>query len=472
MLWAILVSAVSIGAGFAWVHYGLRRVLQERNDAFLERKAAELLAVVQGRHPGEASELEAEIGREVSAYEPEGLIVVVREPGRVSIAPQTAAARRLAERPVPAGKPRTIELDDDGPLYRVLAAPARTGGPSLELGISLAGTTATLAAFDRFIAGGAVVFLALAVVGGSIFSVRVLRPLGESIQAAWCIDPADLSARLPLTGAGDDLDQLASAFNRLLDRLAAYHAQIIRFTADASHELRSPLAAMRAAIEVALQRPREPEEYQRTLATLGEQCERLTSLINGLLLLARADAGELDIERQPIDPAAIASEVIEMFEPLAEERGIRLTAEVPGPVSIQADPSRIRQLITNLVDNALRFTEPGGSVTVRVESFDSAGRLSCVILSVSDTGIGIPAEHLPHIFERFYQVDAARSSGGCGLGLSLCRWIVRAHGGRIEARSTPGEGTTFTVTLPGPDFLNVLVLPSYASYGGVRPLDA
>src|SRR5262245_45296410 len=108
MLWAILVSAVSIGAGFAWVHFGLRRVLQERNDAFLERKAAELLAIVQGRHPGEASELAAEIGREVSAYEPEGLIVVVREPGRVSIAPQTAAARRLAERPVPAGEPRTI----------------------------------------------------------------------------------------------------------------------------------------------------------------------------------------------------------------------------------------------------------------------------------------------------------------------------------------------------------------------------
>jgi heavy metal sensor kinase len=455
MLWTTLVLAVSFGAGYAWVHEGLRRVLEERNDAFLERKAAELLAVVQGHHPGEASELEAEIRREVSAYEPEGLIVVVREPTRMSVAPETATARRLAAEPPPVGKPRTIGLDGGRHPYRVLVTPSRAGGLSLELGISLEGTGATLAAFDRMVAGYAVGFLALAVVGGSILSHQALRPVGESVRAARCLNPEDLSARLPLTGAGDELDQLAAAFNGLLDRLAAYHDQVIRFTADASHELRSPLGAMRAAIEVALQRPRKPEEYRRVLASLGEQCERLTTLINALLLLARADAGELEIERQPIDLAAIASEVVEMFEPLAEERGVRLTAEVPGPVSIQGDPSRIRQLVTNLVDNAIRFSEPGGSVTVRVEAFDAAGRLSWVALSVIDTGVGIPADHLPHIFERFYRVDAARAPGGCGLGLSICRWIVEAHGGYIHVRSAPGEGTSFTVTLLPPGMIMV-----------------
>jgi signal transduction histidine kinase len=217
--------------------------------------------------------------------------------------------------------------------------------------------------------------------------------------------------------------------------------------------LRSPLGAMRAAIEVALQRPRESEEYQRTLATLGEQCERLTALINGLLMLARADAGELEIERQPIDLAAIASEVVEMFEPLAEERGVRLTAEAAGLVAIEGDPSRIRQLITNLVDNAIRFTQPGGSVTVHVEAPPRAA-----ILRVIDTGIGIPAEYLPHIFERFYRVDAARSSGGCGLGLSLCRWIVKAHGGAIDVRSAPDEGTEFTVVLPVSGLASIRIL--------------
>jgi heavy metal sensor kinase len=444
-LWTSLMLALSLGAGFAWVHHGLRRVLQERNDAFLERKAAELLAIVQGHRADEASELEAEIRREVSAYEPEGLIVVVREPGRVSVAPRSDRAARLADRPVPVGPPLTIELAGHGSPYRVLAAPARVGPLTLELGISLAETEATLAAFDRTVAGGAVVFLALAVVGGSFLSVQALRPLGESIRAAWRLDPEDLSERLPLSGAGDDLDQLASAFNRLLERLAAYHAQIIRFTADASHELRGPLAAMRAAIEVALQQPRDPEEYRNILATLGEQCERLTALINGLLLLARADAGEVAIRRGPVDLAAIAGEVVEMFDPLAEERGVRLVAEPAGPVTLAADPSRIRQLITNLVDNAIRFTAPDGSVTVRVEVV--AGKWAT--LRVTDTGIGIAAEHLPHIFERFYQADAARAPGaGCGLGLSICRWIVKAHGGYIHIRSAPGEGTTFTVMLP------------------------
>jgi heavy metal sensor kinase len=442
-LWTSLVLAASLGAGFAWVHHGLRRVLEERNDAFLARKAAELLAAATGQHPGEASELEAEIRREVSAYEPEGLIVVVREPGRVAVAPRTAAAERLADRPVPAGPPRTIDLPGASGRYRVLAAASRAGGPSIELGITLAETDATLAAFDRRVAGGALVFLALAVAGGAFLSRQALRPVAEGIRAARRLDPEDLSERLPLTGAGDELDELAATFNGLLDRLAAYHAQITRFTADASHELRGPLAAMRAAVEVALQQPRGSEEYRNVLASLGEQCERLTALVNGLLLLARADAGELDIRREPIDLGSVAGEVVEMFEPLAEERGIRLAADVVKPATIAGDPSRIRQLVTNLVDNAIRFTEPGGSVAVGVD-----GVASRAILRVTDTGTGIPAEHLPHIFERFYQADAARASGGCGLGLSICRWIARAHGGTIEARSAPGRGTEFTVILP------------------------
>jgi signal transduction histidine kinase len=159
----------------------------------------------------------------------------------------------------------------------------RTGsGLSLVLGISLAETEATLAAFDRLVAGGAVAFLVLAVAGGLFLSRQALRPVADSIRAARRLDAQNLSERLPLTGAGDELDELAGTINGLLDRLAAYHAQIIRFTADASHELRSPLAAMRAAVEIALQKPRESEDYRSILATLGEQSDRLTDLVNGL----------------------------------------------------------------------------------------------------------------------------------------------------------------------------------------------
>ena len=267
--------------------------------------------------------------------------------------------------------------------------------------------------------------------------------MAESIRAARRLDPENLSERLPQTGAGDELDELAGTINGLLDRLAAYHAQIIRFTADASHELRSPLGAMRAAIEIALQKPRGAEEYRNVLASLGEQCERLTALVNGLLLLARADAGEVLIRREAVDLAALACEVGEMFDPLAEEKGIQLVTDTSGPVTVTGDPSRLRQLVTNLLDNAIRFTEPGGSVTLRVDRIADRA-----MLRVKDTGIGIPAVHLPHIFERFYQADAARSSGGCGLGLSICRWIVKAHGGTIEGDSEEANGTEFTVRLP------------------------
>ena len=258
-------------------------------------------------------------------------------------------------------------------------------------------------------------------------SRQALRPVAESIRAARRLDPENLSERLPRTGAGDELDELAGTINGLLDRLAAYHAQIIRFTADASHELRSPLGAMRAAVEIALQKPREAEEYRNVLASLGEQCERLTTLVNGLLLLARADAGEVPVRRESLDLAALAAEVGELFLPLADEKGIQLVTDTSIPVTVAGDPSRLRQLVTNLLDNAIRFTEPGGTVTLRVD-----GIADRAMLRVKDTGIGIPAMHLPHIFERFFQVDAARSSGGYGLGLSICRWIVMAHGGTIE----------------------------------------
>ena len=197
--------------------------------------------------------------------------------------------------------------------------------------------------------------------------------MAESIRAARRLDPENLSERLPRTGAGDELDELAGTINGLLDRLAAYHAQIIRFTADASHELRGPLGAMRAAVEIALQKPRESEEYRNVLASLGEQCERLTSLVNGLLLLARADAGEVLIRREAVDLAALACEVGEMFDPLAEEKGIQLVTHTSSPVTVTGDPSRLRQLVTNLLDNAIRFTEPGGSVTLRVDGIRGSG---------------------------------------------------------------------------------------------------
>jgi heavy metal sensor kinase len=443
MLWTSFVLGVSLAAGFAWVHYGLGRVLEARNDAFLARKAAELLAVVADRRSGGTSELEAEIRREVSAYEAEGLAVVVRERGRVSVSPPTAERLRLVELNGLAGAPFTIWPGSSGPRYRVLVSRGPDGGVTLLLALSLAETEATLSQFDRRVAGGAILFLILAVAGGFFLSRQALRPVAESVRRARRFDPEKLEGRLPRTGAGDEIDELAATINGFLDRLAAYHAQVIRFTSDASHELRSPLAAMRAAVDVALQQPRSVAEYRDALASLGEQCERLTTLVNSLLLLARADAAEVPLRKDDLELGSLAGEVVEMFEPLAEERGIHLALDCSSPVPARGDHARLRQLVTNLLDNALRFTGPGGSVTVTVRQDGKSA-----ILCVTDSGQGIPPEHLPHIFDRFYQADAARASGGSGLGLSICRWIVEAHAGSIEAESEPGKGARFSVKLP------------------------
>jgi heavy metal sensor kinase len=445
-LWTSLMLGASLAAGFLWVHFGLRSVLEARNDASLERKAAELLAVVRDARSGGAEALESEIRREVVAYEAEGLVVVVRTPERVFVAPSSEKGRELSRRlaSISLGQgPETVILPDRAGRYRTLRAELGQPGYSLELGVSLAETESTLSQFDGRVAAGGLVFLVIAVLGGLFLSRQALRPVAQSINTAKRLDPANLSERLPQTGAGDELDELAGTINDLLDRLAAYHAQVIRFTADASHELRSPLGAMRAAIEVALGQPREASEYRDVLSSLGEQCERITALVNGLLLLARADAGEVDLKTEHLDLASLADEVAEMFEPLAEERGIDLVTQASDPVVIAGDSSRLRQLVTNLLDNAIRFTEPGGSVTIQVGHLGDRA-----VLRVTDTGAGIPPEHLPHIFERFYRADSARTSGGSGLGLSICRWIVEAHGGSIEARSDSGKGTSFTALLP------------------------
>ena len=445
-LWTSLMLAASLAAGFLWVHVGLRSVLEAKNDAFLERKAAELTAVVRDVHSGGTEALEAEIRREVAAYEAEGLVVVVRSPGSVFASPSSEKSlevSRCLASVSPGQSPETVSIPGSIERYRAIRVGLRPPGSSLELGLSLFETESTLSQFDSRVAVGGLVFLGLAVLGGLFLSRQALRPVAQSIRTARRLDPANLSERLPRTGAGDELDELAGTINDLLDRLAAYHVQIIRFTADASHELRSPLGAMRAAVEVALGKPREAKEYRDVLSSLGEQCERLTALVNGLLLLARADAGEVDLKREPVDLPALVTDVVEMYEPLAEERGISLSAHASSLVSILGDASRLRQLVTNLVDNAIKFTGSGGSVTLRVERDEARAKLI-----VADSGDGIPQSHLPHVFERFYQASSARSSGGSGLGLSICRWIVEAHGGDVEVESHPGSGTTFTVTLP------------------------
>jgi heavy metal sensor kinase len=243
-----------------------------------------------------------------------------------------------------------------------------------------------------------------------------------------------------------ELAQLANTFNELLDRVEAAHGSQYRFVADASHELRTPLTILRGEIDVALRRPRSPEEYAEVLHSSREEIERLSRLAENLLTLARADAGEALVRRESVDVSAVAREVCRKLAPLSEQRKVPLACEAPGTAIVSGDAVALEQIILNLAENALRYTPSGESATVRVAANDGG-----VIVEVEDHGSGIAPEHLPHLFERFYRVDKARSRefGGAGLGLSIVKTLAEAHGGSAEVRSKVGQGSTFIVRLPG-----------------------
>ncbi len=279
---------------------------------------------------------------------------------------------------------------------------------------------------------------------------RALTPIVRLTETAHTIGAGDLHQRVPLPAADDEVRHLAVTFNEMIERLEQAFARQRRFVADASHELRTPVAAIRSMAEVTLVQGATPEEYTAILRAVAAGAERLGRLINDLLMLARADEGHLRLEREPVHLDLLVAEVAATLEPLANEAGVLLQVRpAAGPVIVEGDEARLMQVVMNLLDNALAYTEAGGRVTLTVEICERE-QGHCACLSVADSGVGIPPEHLPHIFERFYRVDPARShtTGGNGLGLAIVDWIVRSHGGAISVSSEPGCGTTFQVRLP------------------------
>jgi heavy metal sensor kinase len=285
--------------------------------------------------------------------------------------------------------------------------------------------------------------LTVSCVGGYWLSSRALRPVDEITNVARSIGVQNLSQRVAVPQTGDEIERMAETWNEVLDRLESSVKRIRQFTSDASHELRTPLALIRANAELALRRDRDPEGYRAALRQIEQDATRMTGLTESLLTLARADADALEITVGSADLNELARSVVEQSDVAAADAGIALYAVAPEqPVDVCVDAAGIRRILIILVDNALKHTPAGGSVRVSVSN--GANR---VTLSVEDTGEGIAAEALPHIFERFYRADPARSSSGFGLGLSIAQAIAQAHGTSIEVTSQSGSGSRFSVLL-------------------------
>lgn len=292
------------------------------------------------------------------------------------------------------------------------------------------------------IAGGGVLLLGLLV--GGWFSGRSIRPIADISHTARKIAGGSLSERIDVADAESELGELARTLNDTFERLQSAVARQARFTADASHELRTPTFVILSEAQSALKRERSSAEYREAFAVCQRAAQQMRQLIESLLTLARQDAGEIAPKRESARLDAMADDVVEMLRPLAREKGITLHAALAA-VQLACDIQQMRQVLTNLVSNAIEYNRPEGEVRVKLAS---EGR--DVLLTVADTGVGIAAEDLPHIFERFYRADKSRATaeGHTGLGLAICDAIVKAHGGRIEVSSTPGQGSTFTVRLP------------------------
>jgi heavy metal sensor kinase len=268
----------------------------------------------------------------------------------------------------------------------------------------------------------------------------------EITRAAQSIGAQNLSRRLTVPKTGDELQRLSSTLNSMFERLDGAFSRITRFTADASHELRTPLAFMRTMAELALRHQRSEADYREALTEILTELERTTSLVEDLLVLARADSGSGGLYFQTMDLAGTLRESCEQGKVLAEAKGIGFDAHLPdSSVEIDGDQQAIRRVSLILIDNAVKYTNSGGHIDV-----DLTRKNGLATFEVCDTGMGISTEDLPHIFDRFYRADKARTpgAGGVGLGLSIAYWIVEAHHGEIRVQSQLGQGSTFAVILP------------------------
>lgn len=287
--------------------------------------------------------------------------------------------------------------------------------------------------------------LLAAVGGGYWLAGRALAPVHCITSTAQKISEKNLSQRVAVANPRDELGQLAETINGMIARLEHAFDAMRQFTADASHELFTPLTAMRTELEVALRADRPPEQYRGVLASVLEEVQRMGKLADSLLLLSREDAGAVQPPKELIRLDALVQEVAGHMEAVARESGIQMTVGELPAVMVSGDPHGLRQVLFNLLDNAVKYTPQGGNV--RVQGFIQDAQ---IVIEVADSGIGIPPDSVPKVFDRFYRVDKSRSRklGGTGLGLSIAKAIVERHQGRIEVQSAVAEGSTFRVVLP------------------------
>lgn len=447
-LWYVAILAVILLLFGAGIYLTQRRTLNDNLNASLRTRATLLEGLIDygsnGR-PGlnfPSSPGDPKLGESFARlFDPSGAILFANSPAFGAVPVDTSVLRQAAQ-----GSEQIDTVGAGDHEARVITVPVTQNGTVvgvLQAGQSTSGVNDTLQNLLLILAVGVPLALVLASIGGWWVSSRALRPIDHVARLAREISGHDLSRRLNLDLPDDEVGRLARTFDDMIARLDAAFQRQRQFTADASHELRTPLTAIQGQIDVALTRRRGADEYQRVLAAVNQQVDRMTRLVSELLMLARSDAAAIPVAREPVVIADVAESVARQIEASAGAKGVDLTVEAGAAAVVIGDEDLLLQLVLNLADNAVKYTDAGG---ITIGWWARGGDVD---VFVRDTGIGIPPEHLGRIFERFHRVDVARTAdrSGAGLGLAISRWITEAHGGRLSVESSP-DGSTCTVTLP------------------------
>lgn len=449
-LWYLLTLAAILVFFLAFLYWQVQRSLLAQVDATLHLAATQAMVNVRAE------------GERLAFQNVEDNTFLVRRLGDAHavylLAPDGTIwdwMGRRDEFPVHPPHEGTESVTHQDDQWRVYAEPISPieGGPQgwLQVAQEMDAVTETLGNLRNRMLLGLPLALLLAGFGGYFLAWRALRPIDDITRTAQAINGGDLSRRLEYSGPADEVGRLAATFDSMLDRLQAAFERERRFTGDAAHELRTPLTALKGRLEVSLSRPRPVDAYRQTLREMEEQVDRLVRLSNDLLFMARLDQGRQTLQWERIDLAELLAIVVEQVAPLAEAKDVALRQQIPPGLALHGDRDLLIRLFLNLLDNAVKYTPVAGQVTIKGKAATNG-----VVIAVSDSGPGIPAASLPHLFERFYRVEDDRrrrqadgGQGGAGLGLAIAREIVRAHGGTIDVVSSVGQGTTFTVTVPG-----------------------
>jgi signal transduction histidine kinase len=448
-VWNTAVVLLTVVGTLIGVREGLRITIRHEVDDLLREDAAEVELAVRELYPNEAA-IRDEMKRKATGHAQRGMFVELLEgPNRVVWSSPTTPSEqefrtRLSDGNILIGDQlyrvveRTLDLDKAG-VHEF----------TIRVGSSMAGPDQDIATLTRTMTAVGLLIMFIAPLGGFWLAGRATRPLGQIIRAAERLRPRKMEERLPIRGAGDELDQLSLTINRFLDLIADYLDRNREFVANAAHELRSPLAAIQSSVEVALNSDRTIDAYKDLLSEIVNECSSLGSLVNQLLLLAETDAGNLQLSDTVLGLDRLSQHSVDMFRGAAEERGVELRFGRKEPVFVRGDAQRLQQVVNNLIDNAVKFTPSAGHVVV--DLYNDHER-NVGLFRVRDTGIGIAPADLPHVVERFYRGDKSRhrehQPGGTGLGLSICQSIIQMHGGHLEIESNLGNGTDVLVTFP------------------------